>query len=384
MSEDARETFLELLYPFYLDTEMSMSFSAALTGGVALEEEQLDRAAEASEAVKNLRGNLRLWRAGGFDAGSERSNRSELASESRLIRHHTVASIFIDLFSELRRTGRLREEPAVEEVQIGDIVAMRMGPAVAPLRRVVDQVGRLLDIMVPVLDDDGDAAVVAGSEQDSRQQRRARERAAARRSQENEPDDGLRELRQLRRLFVAIRDDLDHSGMIDIAVAQEDAPSAVLTLDKRFVSAPTLELLHTSSFVVVGKVTQIWSEPEDIVNLYRRSVLSLVPSLAQSTVWGVFAFLGTLSMSLDVKAMEQAAWRSIGKESDTPEADADEEVTEASSDTVGGADAEPQNGDASASDDESGDDVMLGEDIAALTPIVNGPALQILPLAICS
>lgn len=377
MPDDQRETTLELLYPFYLDTEMSMSFSAALTGGVALEEEQLDRSADASTAVKNLRGNLRLWRAGGFDAGSERSNRSELASESRLIRHHTVASIFIDLFSELRSTGRLTEEPTVDQLKIGDLVAMRMGPAVAPLRRVVDQVGRLLDLMVPVLGED-DADEIP-SEGETRQQRRARERAAVKRPTDDEPDEGMRELQQLRRLFAAIQDDLDRSGMIDIAVAREDALSAVLTLDKRFVSAPTLELLHTSSFLVVGKVTQVWKDPEDIVNLYRRSVLSLVPSLAQSTVWGVFTFLGTLSMSLDVKAMEQAAWRSIGREPEAPPTQAAENGGTSSTETPDSANSESETSDVS-----DKDDIMIGDDIAALTPVVNGPALQILPLAICS
>ena len=32
---------MELLYPFYLDTEMSMAFAAALGGGVALEREEV-------------------------------------------------------------------------------------------------------------------------------------------------------------------------------------------------------------------------------------------------------------------------------------------------------------------------------------------------------
>lgn len=76
------------------------------------------------------------------------------------------------------------------------------------------------------------------------------------------------------------------SGMIDIAVTSETGPNAVLTLDKRFVAPPTEELLHTSGFTVVGKVTQVWRDTEDIVNLYRRSVVSLLPSLAQSTAWG--------------------------------------------------------------------------------------------------
>lgn len=42
----------------------------------------------------------------------------------------------------------------------------------------------------------------------------------------------------------------------------------------------------TSAFTVVGKVTNVWPCPEEIVDLYRRSVVSLLPSLAQALVWG--------------------------------------------------------------------------------------------------
>jgi DNA-binding NarL/FixJ family response regulator len=41
--------------------------------------------------------------------------------------------------------------------------------------------------------------------------------------------------------------------------------------------------LHTSRFTVVGKITEIWPDPGEVVNMYRRSVLSLVPELARST-----------------------------------------------------------------------------------------------------
>jgi hypothetical protein len=52
---------VELLHPFYLDTDMSMAFAAALAGGVALEREDVAHEAQESEAVRNIRGNLRLF-----------------------------------------------------------------------------------------------------------------------------------------------------------------------------------------------------------------------------------------------------------------------------------------------------------------------------------
>jgi hypothetical protein len=351
---------LDLLYPFYLDTDMSMAFAAALAGGVALEAEQVDRSGATSEAVKNLRGSLRLWRAGGLEAGREESTSSDAASESRLVRRHTAASIFIDLHDELRRAELVRQEPQIEDMRIGEIVSAQMGPAVAPLRRVVDQVIRLLDVMLPMIgvgDADDDQSASAGSRQDRRQQ--ARE--AAKRSPAPEHE-GSRELQAIRRLFVALRDDLEHSGMIDIVVSRTDAPSAVLTLDKRFVSPPTLELLHTSKFTVVGKVTQLWPSPDVGVNLYRRSVLTLVPSLGQSIAWGVFAMLAGLARSLDVGSMERMARDAVGDGAET-----------GNTSTEANPDATP-----------NANEVLIGDDIAALNPVIMGPAFQMLPLAICS
>jgi hypothetical protein len=57
-----------------------------------------------------------------------------------------MASIFIALFDELRSSGRVKEDPSIGDIDAGDIVAVTMGPAVAPLRRVIDQVIRLLDM----------------------------------------------------------------------------------------------------------------------------------------------------------------------------------------------------------------------------------------------
>ena len=70
-----RPDALDLLYPFYLDSDMSMAFAAVLTGGVSLEEERLERLAGTSEAIRNLHGNLRLWRIGGVEAGHEKKTR---------------------------------------------------------------------------------------------------------------------------------------------------------------------------------------------------------------------------------------------------------------------------------------------------------------------
>jgi hypothetical protein len=113
-------------------------------------------------------------------------------------------------------------------------------------------------------------------------------------------------------LFTALRDDLDRSGMVDVVVSRTGAPSVILTLDKRFTSDQTLELLHTSRFTVVGKITQVWADDQSFVNLYRRSVMSLVPALGQAVTWGMFALLVTLAKGIDVQSAERSARAAAG------------------------------------------------------------------------
>jgi hypothetical protein len=377
---------LDLLYPFYLDTDMSMAFAAALAGGVALESEEVDRSEQTSEALRNLRGNLRLF-AAEFGGGRGRNEIETAATESRLIRRHTDASIFIALNDELRRANRLVEHPDPSALSAGEIVSLRMGPAVAPLRRVVDQVVRLLDVMLPVLT--GDAA---DAEEDAKPHQGSKRARPGTRPRRAEPaDEGIEALRRLHGLFLALRTDLERTGMIDIAVAQEDGPSAVITLDERFVSGPCLELLHTSMFTIVGKVTHVWRTPEDVANLYRRSVVALLPSLAQSIAWGMLTLLGAIARSLDPEAMRLVALQAAGvNPADVPEAPS-EGGTPPPADPATGTTADPidevheQPEPESQAQSSTSGEVLFGDElIAAMSPVITGPAFQILPLAICS
>jgi hypothetical protein len=207
---------------------------------------------------------------------------------------------------------------------------------------------------------------------------------------------GLNELRQIHKLFVALRDDLERSGMIDIAVTRDDGPSVVITLDKRFVAGPALEILHTSEFTIVGKVTNTWRSPDDVANLYRRSVVSLLPALAQTVTWGLLTLLAGLARGMPVAEMEGMAYDAAGVKVDPgngtaggpgPEPTNEQErITPATeSHDEGSTNGEPAADDARAESDSSVDEVLFGDELlAAVTPIVAGPAFQILPLAICS
>lgn len=285
-------------------------------------------------------------------------------TDSRMVRHHTEASIFIALHDELRRTNRIADASDVASLSPGELVSLSIGPAVAPLRRLVDQLIRLLDVAAPLV---GMASDGGDSSPQSRQVCRQQARQAAKPSvvAEGEGFDAA-SLHALRSLLVALKDDLDQSGMVDVVVVHEDTPSVVLTLDKRFVSDQSLELLHTSRFTVIGKITQVWPSNEDFVNLYRRSVIALIPALGQTVTWGMFTLLATLAGGLDPEGAEAAA-RTAGRIA-VPDAEAAPEVN---ADTKSASEEQPE--------------VMLGDEaIKALNPAVSGPAIQVLPLAICT
>jgi hypothetical protein len=378
---------LGLLYPFYLDSDMSMAFAAALAGGVALESEEVERSEQTSEALRKLRGNLRLYTVE-FGGARGSSQTETAATESKLIRRHTDASIFIALHDELRRSKRIIEAPDPTTLKPGEMVSLRMGPAVAPLRRVVDQVIRLLDVMLPML-----PAGEPEPEPSPGSHHGKRTRSVSKRVKNEPTDEGLDALKRLHALFVALRSELERTGMIDIAVTQSDGPSAVITLDERFVSGPCLELLHTSTFTIVGKVTHIWRTPEDVANLYRRSVVALLPSLAQSITWGMLTLLGGISRSLDPEAMRLAALQAAGvSPQDVPAPDTDNapdkdaQSVEAEPDASSAPVGEPTSSEGVSADSQvAPGEVIFGDElVAALSPVITGPAFQILPLAICS
>jgi hypothetical protein len=136
---------------------------------------------------------------------------------------------------------------------------------------VVHQIIRLLDLMLPMLETDDEApppraAAKGGSHHCGAGRGGLRETASP------ERQEGLRSLRQLRRLFIPVRDDLNHRGMIDIVVARENEPIVILTDRQAIRRSSRVELLHSSKSTVVGKVTQLWRKDKDAVPLYRRSV----------------------------------------------------------------------------------------------------------------
>jgi hypothetical protein len=343
MAEDQTTAQVELLYPFYLDTDMTLAFSAALTGGVALETESVEHTQREDQSTKKLRAGLRIFDLLDLGGGIDKQGKESANSESRVVRRHTEASIFINLIDELRRRQMI-VEPDIGNLKIGEIVSIEVGPATAPLLRVVDQVLRLLEITNPEPD------AVAPPQQHptggKHGTKSGRVTPASVRTPIPEPDP----TDAIRTMFRSLKGDLEFSGMTDIVVRREGDLNVLLTLDNRFISEQALEMLHTSTSRVIGKVTQIWVADTDIINLYRRSVLSLVPALPSAMGFLVFGLLGGLAKAIDVNEIQRSTNDALGIE--TP-------------------DQQPQ-------------EIRFGDDLQAVFPVMQGPALQILPLAVCA
>jgi len=225
---------------------------------------------------------------------------------------------------------------------------MEVGPATAPLLRVVNQILRLLEITNPELDQEPQPSKPPAT--GAQRPNPGRATAPPTLPTVNEST-GLDSVIAIRNLFRSLKGDLEFSGMTDIVVRREGALSVLLTLDNRFITDQALELLHTSTSRVIGKVTQIWMAETDFINLYRRSVLSLVPALPGAMGFLVLGMLGGMAKAIDVGQIQKQTSDALGIE--TPEQQVDTEI-------------------------------RIGDDFQAMLPGMQGPAIQILPLAVCA
>ena len=313
-----------------------------------MQAEGVDSVGRESEKSRDLNAGLRLFEMLDLGGKTKRSRKDSVKSETRMIRHHTEASIVITLLDELRRRGSI-VEPDLAALKTGAMTSLEIGPATAPLLRVVNQILRLLDLTSP---EAPEPELKPAAQQ--RKQQGNRHTQAQQRPKPPVPPSPVADanpLEDTRKLFKALKGDLEYSGMTDIVVRREDQLSVLLTLDNRFVTDQALELLHSSTFRVIGKVTQIWPEPTDFINLYRRSVLSLVPALPNAMGWLVLGMLGGMAKAIDVVELQRSANEAMDNETYDP--------------------IDPG-------------EIKIGDDFVAMFPGMMGPAIQILPLAICA
>lgn len=118
-----------LSHPVYLDVAMMMSFLAYLEGGVVTQEEETQKEGGARERVLKGRAGLRARLPWALDAeaGSEGSSqrRDEISLESKSARQHTTASLFNLLYEYLTTDNQL-----VDLSQPGQMQGLRPGQLV--------------------------------------------------------------------------------------------------------------------------------------------------------------------------------------------------------------------------------------------------------------
>ena len=134
-----------LFHPVYLDVPMMISFLAALRDGVALEDTMTRRDSQSTSREREGSARVRLPSLGsllGFDASGRMasSRQGETSEEVMAVRRHTEASLFNALYAALTEDGLLRgvSEPAdLADIAPGNVVELSGDFVGNPLEPVV-------------------------------------------------------------------------------------------------------------------------------------------------------------------------------------------------------------------------------------------------------
>lgn len=135
----------QILHPVYLDVPMMVSFLAALRGGVSFEDEAIRRSSSSTDREREGGGRIRvpsLFSLLGFDASGRMSRKEHGAEDEEIkaVRQHTAASLFIALHEALREGDLVRKITGPEdltEICPGDLVEVSGEFVGNPLQEVV-------------------------------------------------------------------------------------------------------------------------------------------------------------------------------------------------------------------------------------------------------
>jgi hypothetical protein len=123
-------TAIAPVHPVYLNVPMMISFLASVQGGVTFEDETTRRMLTGTQRDREGSGALRVPALSsllGFDMSGRmaKSERGEEAEEVKAVRQHTAASLFNALLEHLRESGHSRTiaaESDLADVHVGDLV----------------------------------------------------------------------------------------------------------------------------------------------------------------------------------------------------------------------------------------------------------------------
>lgn len=304
MASDAQAERLDLVFPIYLDVPMMVSFLAALQGGVAFEDERVKRSLSGMERERAIRGSARsgiplLGQLLGFDISGRfgARDRGEEGEEIKAVRQHTAASLFNTLRHHLltdRYVQTVADGGDLENLQTGQLVQVTGAFVGNPLQHVL----AFFALAEPYMDleqrvQDKIAERYPRSKRTGRSGQRAptpqgmvdEQAVLAEIQAEVQQEFGLAMLRQMKA-------DLDDARVHDTVIELESGLDVVLTMSSEFFTTDARERLRAGEFTVLGKVTRILGDGDQL-NLARRTVLGAAESgLAEELLTGLDAMPG--------------------------------------------------------------------------------------------
>ncbi|MFB9961241.1 DUF6414 family protein [Sinosporangium siamense] len=271
-----------LAHPVYLDVPMMMSFLAQIQGGVAMEEEETRKEGKVGE--KNLKGTGKaklpsLSGIFGVEVGVEGGGawKREGLVESKAAKQHTEVSLFNALYAYLHGAQKivsLQDAGQLGQLGSGDLIELSGSYAGNPLEENLSffmQITPYLD-----MEDEG-----SGNKKENAPSRSKRRRSVPARTQSPE----VEVQRQVEaaasaqmdygwRIARRLYEDISSAPVHDVLIRMDETLKAILTVSSEFHTSATSEYLRSGEFKVLGKVTQVLTDDQN-VNLARRTVLGV-------------------------------------------------------------------------------------------------------------
>lgn len=304
----------QLAHPVYLDEPMMLSFLAHLEGGVSVEQEETARETGARErGVKGRAGaKARLWGVAdaNLDTEGSTSRRDETASESKSTRHHTAASLFNLLYFYLKEDSKVvtvNDPTDLNAVTPGQIVELRGEYLGNPLEDALAFFSSIVPYLVEQEQAQREAAETTLRQ--SRPKNAAKSGNPARRAAASEESSEIIAavaealsaatssddlgMKMLMRMW----DDISSASMHDLLFRTAGGLNAIVAVSSAFYSDQTKEYLRAGEFSVIGKVTRVIADGQE-VNLARRTVLGVA---GPDTARGLLEGLRESEMHLDLE-----------------------------------------------------------------------------------
>jgi hypothetical protein len=297
---------------------MMVSFLAYLEGGVSLGSEESGRVSDDATNKRN-RPALRLPSAArilgaSFETGAIASD-SDPGVDFKIARHHTAASLFNALYGYLHQDGQvtfIQDTGVLSSLTPGQLVEIEGEYAGNPLEELLAVMGQFLAYIDT--SEEKEARNKSSSSGNSRNPRSGnpakRDGGGSSQRSQSEEERLLGELERISemaekqqtdfamRICRKMSEDIGNAPVHDLLINVGDRMKAVLTVSSEYYSPATNERLRAGHFRVLGKVTRILQEDDEVINLARRTVLGAASGdVAKSLIDGSQSGQG-LNMSL--------------------------------------------------------------------------------------